>query len=430
MAFDIKALLGMIEDLENIGYDGYVGDILGDVMIADSPEEISNPLSRELAMKYSSPDEPPKNIKYNPQINQEWRNDVMFDNRNPEELSLDELKTYMVLNHWGVTSNKEIDEFVKGKKEEYLSLHDKAFKSKKDEDWNKVSEFQKNNNYDYDVIMMFDDNNGAFERVGSRFMDKYGVRDYEEQRVFRIELQKQVAEDKYKQEYFNYLDSPNYREVAKRMWGDKATENIDKQKEIIQNIPIKAWKDMDIKTQLRLFYDPSGDSAFYNPIKGDNYIGVPRSEGYQHLPHELSHSVDSQDLPSDIRIAQDGSGGFNLGRVNSKYSYDEIVEMKKLRPEYGKWNERLGNNMEYFKQPTEVRARVNELRIQMDKDEFNYIQSDENKLMDYLKNLKHNRTIDAVKELQEDGHRLNNRDLLDLLQNFALNNNKEETFNV
>ena len=88
--------------------------------------------------------------------------------------------------------------------------------------------------------------------------------------------------NKSKSDYFNYLDSPQYLETAKKTWGSDANKYIDKQKQSIQNTPIVPYKNMKFWDQI--LYKNS--VAHYDNVRKQilNYWG-----GDHVLRHELSN---------------------------------------------------------------------------------------------------------------------------------------------
>ncbi len=210
-----------------------------------------------------------------------------------------------------------------------------------------------------------------------------------------------------KQEYFDYLDSEGYRKVADTMWGAKAQEYINKQKEVIQNVKIKDFYHMSFFEKQQYWKNlEKGTIAYYDVSEKTIYLGEasPDPKTLRVLFHEASHRTDAGVIPDDLIITETYQpndtvidGEFKTyfmqqrTSLNPKYTREQILEFSNLAPEFAKWNEAFPRDslgkIEYERDPTEIRARINTVRQQMNKDHFDFIHASEQAIMEYIQNL-------------------------------------------
>jgi hypothetical protein len=240
-----------------------------------------------------------------------------------------------------------------------------------------------------------------------------------------------------KQDYFNYLDSPQYIATAKKMWGDDYLKHINEQKNRVQNVGIKFapydtlntdnWN-YDTKSMLE---ENSRYAGFYNPLYNNLYLmhnkdGVIPTLGTPY--HEISHATDmGLGIPKDALTPNDGPK--ETWKLNPKYDISsEMSWGRYMDPTYKKWEDRYSNDNRYYKKGTEIRARVNALRLQMAKDNFDWNAANEEQLINYLNNIKEESLKSQFQDLiGQDESGLDSKELLNLFQNYAANENKTDT---
>lgn len=190
--------------------------------------------------------------------------------------------------------------------------------------------------------------------------------------------------------YINYLNSPQYKEVAKRTWGNDADYYIKKQINDVNNVPIKQLPYQgESMWNVAGIYDIDNNSI---EIDGINKTSIGA------IPHELSHLTD------------------RYGDMLGYQHYNNIVKFDKRNP--------------YYTEPSEIRARVNTMREYFNRNNIDYLNNSNmldvfDKEEDWEKistDPNYNKAWEAYKGLQE-RTKLKNEQIIDLIQNFALNNN-------
>jgi hypothetical protein len=240
-----------------------------------------------------------------------------------------------------------------------------------------------------------------------------------------------------KQAYFNYLDSPAYLQTAKKMWGDDYQKHIDEQKMRIQNVPVVYGNDWDFEKDIHIMDGSSPFIGSYDPIAKRVYVQQKEDRVPEVIGHELSHSSDSgYNQPSDLFTS--GYSYYNMPTVNPKYqnaTKQQFEEWAQMDPAYKKWIDRFPTppdtateKEKYFKEPTEIRGRVNALRAQMSKDNFNWNRANQKELMDYLNGIQDpNLKFQFEQLMNPEQTGLDESTLLDLFQNYAANEKKTDT---
>lgn len=239
--------------------------------------------------------------------------------------------------------------------------------------------------------------------------------------------------NKSKSDYFNYLDSPQYLETARKTWGNNANKYIDKQKQNIQNTPIVPYKNMKFWDQIKV----GSSKAHFDNVRNQilNYSGENPV-----LIHELSHTTDSKELPKDFWKTDytDRPGEYvtRTDSINPKYNNPNFIKDAALMsPEYSKWNELFStdnSNIDHNERPTEIRAYINTIRQQMSSDNFDWNKKSPDEIRKYIELLNNSDN----EELKTTIKSLKNKDkeISDLkikaLQDLAINNKNNNVLKV
>jgi len=211
--------------------------------------------------------------------------------------------------------------------------------------------------------------------------------------------------NKSKQDYFDYLDSPAYLATAKKMWGDDAILNIEKQKSKIQNTPIVPYWDMDLTDRIKIIQDPN-NIAEYDAINKRilNYTGNDLAK-----KHELSHATDAKAYPSDMWLeeySEDGDNSFITRKYNLNPKYNDVSQdYLLLDDDFKEWDKRFKSDGSHDSMPTEIRAYVNTLRQKMFSDGIDWNNLNDDQIIEYVKkydgrketNPELQKTIDGLK---------------------------------
>jgi hypothetical protein len=192
----------------------------------------------------------------------------------------------------------------------------------------------------------------------------------------------------------DYMNSPRYKEmVLKSVKGDKkkAAELMNAREQNYKNISPLRHKALHGNSNVLGFASPWLNKISITDLGAEDYD--PST-----LIHEISHGVDNE--PFSDMVSNKRSGKTNIGRSipesDTDYITKKAVTEKDLKKK-GYVPESIKHYTQYISQPTEVRARLNEIR-----EAGNY-----NSIYDPLKEKVNTKTFNKLKKL-------NSRALYDL----------------
>jgi hypothetical protein len=164
-----------------------------------------------------------------------------------------------------------------------------------------------------------------------------------------------------KQDYLNYLDNPQYIEIAKKTYGPDWEKAIEAQKERIRGVDIKFGE-----------MEPGTKGTYLNGVLNlDKPTFYPVGPSLFAPTHELSHATDDglkaysynvettrANTPPDIQ---------KLGSIWSDFIKNKSISIQNAE----------NSDDVYLNNPTEVRARINSIRQDLLKNNVNLNSDDE-----------------------------------------------------
>jgi hypothetical protein len=168
-----------------------------------------------------------------------------------------------------------------------------------------------------------------------------------------------------KLDYLEYLDSPQYAEIAKKTFGNNYENAINAQKERAKNVNIQFGDEKELGTAFGEYKDMNID------VRKPN--AYPQGPLKYTTSHEISHATDDG--------LKDYTFGVDLTKTDSKTPND----IKKLGDIWSKFVDEksiskstTNGDLIYLNNPTEVRARVNSIRQHLLKNKIDLNLDDQN----------------------------------------------------